>query len=182
MIGVLMSIAWPQGLLLGNWLVYCIDDWWEFSSVTIGLKKKTNIIDDLEYSPIFIGQSIAVDSCHSATPGASWGCWTCWTLSECSRQHCDRWAAGLWSQSPPLKVPLNMKHSPRIPHIRKSPTRLVNPGFGGVFNIKRKGLVCDVIEYIECYRPFLVGNVTGSRAVPQDRPSTVAFRAGKPCR
>ena len=82
----------------------------------------------------------------------------------------------------PLKVPLNMKHSPRIPHIRKSPTRLVNPGFGGVFNIKRKGLVCDVIEYIECYRPFLVGNVTGSRAIPQDRPITVAFRSGMPCR
>ena len=123
---IMMSIAWPQGLLLGNWLVYCIDNWWEFSSVTIGHKKI--IIDDLEYSPIFIGQSIAVDSCHSAD--------RCLLGLLDMLDFIRMLAPALWQVGSrgvvaiPLRS-LNMKHSPRIPHIRKSPTRLVNPGFGG---------------------------------------------------
>ena len=120
----------------------------------------------------FIGQSIAVDSCHSAD--------RCLLGLLDMLDFIRMLAPALWQVgsrgvvATPLRS-LNMKHSPRIPHIRKTPTRLVNPGFWGVFNIKGKGLVCDVIE---CYRPFLVGNVTGSRGIPQDRPITVAFRAG----
>lgn len=115
------------GIIIGQ-LIGILHWWffWEFSSVTIGHKKF--IIDDLEYSPIFIGQSIAVDSCHSAD--------RCLLGLLDMLDFIRMLAPALWQVGSrgvvaiPLRS-LNMKHSPRIPHIRKSPTRLVNPGFGG---------------------------------------------------